>query len=126
IATAAEATRPWAAAAIVEETQPWAASPIVEETQPWAASPIVEETQPWAASPIVEETAAGVAPLAEHADATINLEDPSIDLSDELEGMSGDEDVDADSELFDGERVGVYTISADPNDIELERGNRPL
>jgi hypothetical protein len=95
-----------------------------EVTQPWAASPIVEETQPWAASPIVEETAAGVAPLAGHADAIIDREEPSIDLSDELEGMSGEEGVDADSELFDGERVGVYTISADPNDIELERGDR--
>src|SRR3954469_4241271 len=63
-------------------------------------------TQPWAAAASWEETTAVVAPRAEHADAAIDFEEPSIDLSDALEGLS--EDQDADSELFDGERVGVY------------------
>lgn len=102
--------------------QPSAEAAIVEE--PWAASPNVEE--PWTAAPIVEETTGRIAPLSEPADTNIDLEEPSIDLSDALEDMSEHEHVDANSELFDGEQVGVYTISADSGDVDLEPVDRLL
>jgi hypothetical protein len=47
-------------------------------------------------------------------ESAIGLEEPLIDLSDELEGLTGD----SDDELFDGERVGIDTISAEPEDAE--------
>jgi hypothetical protein len=46
----------------------------------------------------------------------IEEDEPVVDLSDELEGLSDDED----SELFDGEQVGVYTISAEPDEPAVE------
>jgi hypothetical protein len=80
--------------------------------------------QPWAAAAIVDQTTGAAAAGAEPADTSIDLDDRPIDLSEALEGLSEDEHFDADSELFDGERVGVYTISADPVDVELEPGDR--
>ncbi|MCU1383296.1 MAG: hypothetical protein JWL71_1993 [Acidobacteria bacterium] len=100
--------------------------PVIESE--WAdpiAAVHAEPVQPWAAA-VVEETVERVEPVTGHADADIDLDDPSIDLSEELESLSDDEDVAVDGELFDGERVGVYTISADPGEVELEAGDRLL
>ena len=41
------------------------------------------------------------------------VEEPSIDLSEELAELTGEEEDQEDGELFDGEPVGVYTIAAD-------------
>ena len=41
-------------------------------------APIVEETQPWAAAPIAEEPTAVVARVAEHTDATIDVEESEL------------------------------------------------
>src|SRR3954465_1472110 len=90
--------------------------------QPWTGAAIVEE--PWAAAAIVEETTGRIAPPSEFADTSVDLEEPSIDLSGALEDLSEHERVDVNSELLDGEQVGVYTISGDPGDVELEPGDR--
>ena len=47
---------------------------------------------------------------ASHAQA---VEEPSIDLSEEVAELAGDEEDKEEGELFDGEPVGVYTIAAD-------------
>jgi hypothetical protein len=69
--------------------------PSVESSEPWAAAPL----QPAPADPLEE-------PPIEPGD------EPMIDLSDELEGLSDE----SDAERFDGEAVGVYTISAGADD----------
>ena len=46
--------------------------------------------------------------------------EPVIDLSDELAGLEADEDGEAESELFDGEPVGVYTLGTDAAETPIE------
>ena len=102
--------------------QPWTARVEQSWTAPaepaWTApveawQPDPEPVQPWAAAPVFETP-------VDPEETAIELEEPSIDLSEELEGLSGDGDGDQVGELFDGERVGVYTISADADEVELE------
>jgi hypothetical protein len=71
------------------------AAPTVDELPPIELD-FVEPVQQWTAEPVVDER-------------TIELEE-LIDLSEELAGLC-DED---DSEVFDGDPVGVYTISLEP------------
>ena len=66
------------------------------------SDPESQELPRWAAER-VEETA-------------IEPDEALIDLSDELEGLSED----GDAELFDGERVGIYTISADADEADID------
>jgi hypothetical protein len=102
---------------VVQPIQRWTSDPVVDErpielevvepVQPWMADPadepsieldVTEPIQPWAADSVDE--------------LPIELEDPLIDLSEELAGLS-DED---DSELFDGDPVGVYTIALEQDE----------
>ena len=107
------------AASQPEPAAAWRPEPIAA----WRPEPIAawrpEPVQPWSAAPIVEDTVGRVEAAVEEEKNEIDLEDRSIDLSDELGGMSEDEGR-VDAELFDGERVGVYTISADEEVAEFE------
>jgi hypothetical protein len=106
---------------VVESVQPWTAGPVadqrpieldvVEPIQPWVAHSVdelpiepdaVEPVRPWTADPV--------------DDTPLELEEPLIDLSDELAELS-DEDG---SELFDGDPVGVYTIALEPDEPAIE------
>ena len=62
----------------------------------------MEPVEPWTADAVAEPS--------------IELEDPLINLSEELAGLS-DED---DSELFDGDPVGVYTIALEQDEPAIE------
>ena len=76
--------------------------PPVFYEQPW-----VESREPWAAAPVQPTTAD---PFEEPANEA--GDEPVIDLSEELEDLSDE----SDAERFDGEAVGVYTISAGADD----------
>jgi len=76
-----------------------------DEPLEFFAAPAVE---PMAIAPIEEPVEQSVTESIETWAADSN-ELPDIDLSDELAGLSDEETGD---ELFDGERVGIYTISA--------------
>jgi hypothetical protein len=86
--------------------------PAAPRQQPWA-----DTMEPWAAAPMAP-------PAARYAaeDAADPADEPLIDLSDELAEMSEEDGPreDTDGELFDGERVGVYTIAAEAADLPLE------
>jgi hypothetical protein len=117
-AWAAPIERAWAApveqawSAPVE--QAWSAQVEQARTAPVEAwQPDPEPVQPWSAARVQETP-------VDPEETSIELEEPSIDLSEELEGLSEDGDVDQGGELFDGERVGVYMISADADEVELE------
>lgn len=84
----------------VEPIQRWTADPIVDERA--IELDAIEPVQPWTADPVAERE--------------IELEEPLIDLSEELAGLS-DED---DSELFDGDPVGVYTIALEQDEPAIE------
>ena len=137
-----ESIEPWAA----EPVQPWAAPPTaieavaaveppaspspveepwMESIEPWAAEPV----QPWAAPPTAIESVAVIEPPAPPSPveepwtewiepwaaepvqpwAADPIEQSLIDLSDK----AGDE-------LFEGERVGTDTISAEADEPELD------
>ena len=76
--------------------------PPVFYEQPW-----VESSEPWVAAPVQPATDDPLEESASEPGA-----EPVIDLSEELEGLSDESDV----ERFDGEAVGVYTISAGAED----------
>jgi len=61
-----------------------------------------ETARQWTADPIDEPA--------------IEVEEPLIDLSEELAGLSDEED----SDLFDGEPVGVYTIALEPDEPTID------
>ena len=83
--------------------EPVAIAPITfEPVAPIVVEPIAVIAHP---APVEDPPAAPIEPWA--ADSN---ELPDIDLSDELAGLSDEETGD---ELFDGERVGIYTISAE-------------
>ena len=76
-------------------------APVIYE-QAWADS-----SDTWAAAPVQEPPAGPIEePPSEPG------EEPLIDLSEELEGLAEE----ADAERYDGEAVGVYTISAGADD----------
>ena len=81
-----------------------------------------EPVQPWAAAPFERAVIDHEATAIDHEGTAIDLkeslidEEPLIDLSEELAELSGD----ADGELFDGERVGVYTISAEADEPDID------
>src|SRR5471030_683957 len=82
-----------------------ASAELEDEPLEFFAAPAVE---PMAIAPIEEPVEQSVTESIETWAADSN-ELPDIDLSDELAGLSDEETGD---ELFDGERVGIYTISA--------------
>ena len=101
------------------ETQPFAAALHSDSNSDAEAEPFMDTTdgQPFeAVEPLWADT---VEPLAARTvDETLDdLEEPVVDLSEELEGLSEDG---ADGELFDGERVGVYTIGVDAGEAALD------
>jgi hypothetical protein len=105
---AAERTPSWAAA--VEPTgHSWATA--AEPTPAWAAA---KEPTPWSAVAAEPLNLPATDPIEEPA--ILTDEDPLIDLSEELEGLSADES----RETFDGEAVGVYTIGGDAEAPELD------
>jgi hypothetical protein len=104
---AAERTQSWEAA--VEPTHSLAAA--VEPTPAWVAA---AEPTPWSAVAAEPSHLLAADPIEEPAIQTD--EDPLIDLSEVLEGLSADES----GETFDGEAVGVYTIAADGDAPELD------
>lgn len=87
----------------------------VIEVRPAAA--VEPPASPAPAEPLWADAREPLAWPAEAADATgdesddATGEEPLIDLSDELADLSEDEDA---VQVFDGERVGVYTISSEP------------
>ena len=107
---------------VIQPIQRWTTDPVVDESpmelevvepaQRWTADPVVDEhpieldveepVQTWTAEPAAEEP--------------IELEEPLIDLSEELAGLSDEED----SELFDGDPVGVYTIALEQDEPAVE------
>ena len=84
--------------------------PVLIEVEPLAIESSALAEQPWADTPQPWAEQQPIAVAAEAGGAT--GEAPDIDLSDELADLSQEEDA---GELFDGERIGVYTIS-----VELE------
>ena len=92
------------------------AEPIAEAApvQAWQPS-VTDEFEYEAPAP---EPAAPEALALEEEQTTDVEDDPSIDLSDELAELS--DEGEAGAELFDGERVGVYTISAEVETPALE------
>lgn len=102
---------------VVESIEP----PVAEPVQHWAA----EENDPAAViapsaqlSAIGESAMESIEPPAAEPVPSSDAEDaePLIDLSEELAGLADE----AGDELFDGERVGVYTISVEADEPDVE------
>ena len=87
-----------------EEVEP------IEEVEAMAIEPAAEPLQLWAGS--LTDTPAG--------EEAIELDEPLIDLSGQLEDLSDE----IDGELFDGEPVGVYTISAGADEPTVDTLDR--
>jgi hypothetical protein len=126
---------------VLEPVQRWTSDPIVDElaieldvvdpVQPWRAdsveerpieTDVVDPVQPWRAEAVDELPIElnAVEPVqrwtADPIDSTSELEDPLIDLSEELAGLSDE----GDTELFDGDPVGVYTIALEADESAVE------
>jgi hypothetical protein len=105
---------------VLEPIQRWATDPVVDERP--IELDVVEPVQPWTADSIDERPLEldAVEPVqrwtADPIDSTSELEDPLIDLSDELAGLSDE----GDTELFDGDPVGVYTIALEADESAVE------
>ncbi|HEV8209662.1 MAG TPA: hypothetical protein VGP77_06055 [Vicinamibacterales bacterium] len=105
---------------VVEPVQRWTTDPVLDERP--IELDVAEPVQPWRADSVDELPIElnAVEPLprwaADPIDSTSELEDPLIDLSEELAGLSDE----GDTELFDGDPVGVYTIALEADESAVE------
>jgi hypothetical protein len=105
---------------VLEPIQRWRTDPVVDERP--IEQDVVEPVQPWRADSVDELPIElnAVEPVqrwtADPIDSTSELEDPLIDLSEELAGLSDE----GDTELFDGDPVGVYTIALEADESAVE------
>ena len=99
---------------LTDAIEPWAA----EASQLWADEPIEQpRVDSWEEQPQVDlwDEKPQIA-LSEEQSPLDLSEQPLIDLSDEVAGLSDE----AGDELFGGEPVGIYTISAEADEPELD------